>query len=195
MTAGSDQTLRSRTTSPCFSTESVKCRRGSMSAQRLIYPCKPVKPAGMRVSKARVEPKGNATVITKQASGIAKIDPLMAAFSAIALMSTNPCAQDETAGAIADRGTPQHHKDGRYQDAVRKAFRSTRRGKYCRRRGRWHQRSVRVAWPHNMRPASRVQAKAVALRRWHSNRLSRGRCARTFGTVDTILLVLPSGPP
>jgi len=41
------------------------------------------------VADARVKPKGNAIVIAKQASGIAKIDPLMAAFNAIALMSTN----------------------------------------------------------------------------------------------------------
>jgi phage terminase large subunit-like protein len=42
------------------------------------------------VANARVEPKVNPIIITKQASGSAKIDPLMAAFNAIALMSTNP---------------------------------------------------------------------------------------------------------
>ncbi|HSW83565.1 MAG TPA: terminase TerL endonuclease subunit [Usitatibacter sp.] len=42
------------------------------------------------VSNARVEPKGNSILITKQASGSAKIDPLMAMFNAVSLMALNP---------------------------------------------------------------------------------------------------------
>lgn len=42
------------------------------------------------VSNAKVEPKGNAVLITKQASGRGKIDPLMALFDAVALMALNP---------------------------------------------------------------------------------------------------------
>ncbi|OAN53885.1 terminase [Paramagnetospirillum marisnigri] len=45
------------------------------------------------VGNARVEPKGNAILITKQASGTAKIDPLMAMFSAVSLMAINPQAR------------------------------------------------------------------------------------------------------
>jgi phage terminase large subunit-like protein len=52
------------------------------------------------VANARVEPKGNAIVITKQASGSAKIDPLMAFINAVALMSMNPDAA--ASGSIYD---------------------------------------------------------------------------------------------
>ena len=46
------------------------------------------------VGNARVEPKGNAVCITKQASGTGKIDPLMATFNAVALMAMNPEAKN-----------------------------------------------------------------------------------------------------
>jgi phage terminase large subunit-like protein len=44
------------------------------------------------VGNAKVEPKGNAMLITKQASGSAKIDPLMALFNGVELMARNPVA-------------------------------------------------------------------------------------------------------
>lgn len=45
------------------------------------------------VGNAKVEPKGNAILITKQASGTGKIDPLMAGLSAIAILAMNPEAK------------------------------------------------------------------------------------------------------
>lgn len=42
------------------------------------------------VGNAKVEPRGNAILITKQASGTGKIDPLLATFNAVTLMSLNP---------------------------------------------------------------------------------------------------------
>ena len=42
------------------------------------------------VGNAKIVPSGNAIIITKQASGTGKIDPLMAMFNAIELMSLDP---------------------------------------------------------------------------------------------------------
>ena len=45
------------------------------------------------VGNAKVVPASNAVNITKQASGTAKIDPLMALFNAVTLMAMNPEAR------------------------------------------------------------------------------------------------------
>lgn len=56
------------------------------------------------VSNAKVEPRGNAIMITKQVSGRAKIDPVIAMGEAAILMSWNPVAKGhsiyETRGAL-----------------------------------------------------------------------------------------------
>lgn len=44
------------------------------------------------VSNARIEDKGNAILVTKAASGKAKIDPLMALYNSVSLMGLNPAA-------------------------------------------------------------------------------------------------------
>ena len=54
------------------------------------------------VGNARIEDKGNAILVTKQASGKAKIDPLMAGFCAVQLMGENPAAKQAT--SIYDEG-------------------------------------------------------------------------------------------
>jgi len=45
------------------------------------------------VGNARCEVKGNNLYVTKQASGTAKIDPLLATFNAVALMAMNPAGR------------------------------------------------------------------------------------------------------
>lgn len=54
------------------------------------------------VGSARTELRSNNTVITKQASGSAKIDPLMALFNAVSLMALNPAPRPSMGDFLSD---------------------------------------------------------------------------------------------
>ncbi|MFA5160306.1 MAG: terminase TerL endonuclease subunit, partial [Candidatus Omnitrophota bacterium] len=69
----------------------IKTTERKVAEKTLIHGGQPL--MAWCVGNARVEPKGNAILITKQASGTGKIDPLMAGFSAVALMAMNPEAK------------------------------------------------------------------------------------------------------
>lgn len=69
-------------------TGSIKTAERKLAEGALIHGGRPM--MAWCVSNARIVPVGNAVNITKQVSGSAKIDPLMATFSAVELMSRNP---------------------------------------------------------------------------------------------------------
>jgi phage terminase large subunit-like protein len=77
---------------------SIKTTERKLAEGALIHSGSPM--MAWCVSNAKIEPKGNAMLITKQASGWAKIDPLMALFSAIALMSLNPQSLNAYTGEL-----------------------------------------------------------------------------------------------
>jgi phage terminase large subunit-like protein len=68
----------------------IKTTERKLAENKLKHASQPL--MGWCVENARVEPRGNAILITKQVSGNGKIDPLMALFNAVELMSMNPPA-------------------------------------------------------------------------------------------------------
>jgi len=61
-----------------------------LAGKKLVHAAQPL--MAWCVGNAKVEPKGNAITITKQAAGTAKIDPLMALFDAAVVIGMNPTA-------------------------------------------------------------------------------------------------------
>ena len=66
----------------------IKSTERQVAAKTLVHAGRPM--MNWCVSNARIEDKGNAILVTKSASGKAKIDPLMALFNAVSLMALNP---------------------------------------------------------------------------------------------------------
>jgi phage terminase large subunit-like protein len=71
-------------------TGAIKTAERKLAEGALIHGGQPM--MNWCVGNAKVEPRGNAITITKQAAGFAKIDPLMAVFNAVSLMALNPAA-------------------------------------------------------------------------------------------------------
>ncbi len=76
----------------------IKTTERKVAGRELVHGGRPM--MAWCVGNARIEDKGNAILITKQASGKAKIDPLMAVFCAVSLMALNPQSQN----SVIDQG-------------------------------------------------------------------------------------------
>ena len=66
----------------------IKTTERKLAEGGLVHDCSAL--MSWCVGNAKVEPRGNSILITKQASGFAKIDPLMALFNAVSLLAMNP---------------------------------------------------------------------------------------------------------
>lgn len=72
-------------------TGAIKTAERKLAEGVLVHSGQPI--MNWCVGNAKVEPRGNAVIITKQAAGNAKIDLLMALFNAVTLMSLNPASE------------------------------------------------------------------------------------------------------
>lgn len=72
-------------------TGAIKTAERKLAEGVMIHAAQPL--MAWCAGNAKVEPRGNAVIITKQAAGSAKIDPLMAMFNAVTLMALNPASE------------------------------------------------------------------------------------------------------
>lgn len=79
-------------------TGAIKTAERKLAEGVMVHPGQAL--MGWCVGNARIEPRGNGVIITKQASGTAKIDPLLAVLNAVTLMALNPGTETITQGFI-----------------------------------------------------------------------------------------------
>jgi len=72
----------------------IKTAERKLAEGKMIHADQPI--MSWCCGNARITPKENAVMITKQASGAGKIDPLMAMFNAVQLMSLNPASEGKS---------------------------------------------------------------------------------------------------
>lgn len=80
-------------------TGAIKTLERRLAERSAEHPAAPM--MAWAVSNCRVEPRGNAISITKQASGSAKIDPVMATLNCATLMALNPAPRGRMADFLA----------------------------------------------------------------------------------------------
>jgi len=79
-------------------TGAIKTAERKLAEGVIVHGGQPI--AAWCVGNAKVEPRGNAVIITKQASGSAKIDILIAILNAVTLMALNPEVSGITQGFV-----------------------------------------------------------------------------------------------
>lgn len=73
---------------------SISVTERKLAERQMIHAGQPL--MAWAVGNAKIEPRGNAALITKQATGVGKIDPLMATFNAAQLMALNPSGRGKS---------------------------------------------------------------------------------------------------
>lgn len=115
----------------------IKVVERRLAARTMIHGGQPL--MAWCVGNAKIEQRGNAILITKQAAGVAKIDPLMALFNSAELMNRNP----EAAGRSVFESSPAPDPAATDDDGIDEAIlRNPKHPRFFEMRERWERRHL-----------------------------------------------------